>query len=277
MTGGTSGIGESLVRTLTAAHADVLFTGRDDARGRALATATGAAFLRADFSKLDEVRDLARHVAKSTDRLDVLVNNAGAYLSKRVITPEGVEETFVVNHLASFVLTLRLLPLLEKSAPARVITTSSHMHGRGHLDLDDLAHDAPFKGGVNAYSRSKLANVLFARALARRLDAARITSNAVHPGFVSTRIGGSNRGVIATAWNLFKRFGIRPDEGARTLVWAVTAPELAGVSGKYFAKEAKSPSSRVSRDEAFGEALWAVSEKITGESFDSPLVAEQKK
>ncbi len=271
VTGGTSGIGEAAVDAFTKRGARVILTGRSRERGERVAERTGATFEAVDFADLDSVRDLASRLKDSLESLDVLVNNAGVFLTKRAEALPGVEATFVINHLAPFVLTSRLMPLLEASGAARIVNTASEMHWKGRLDLDDLALAKGYASGVNAYARSKLANILFTRSLAMRLDPDRITVNAIHPGVVQSKLGSGNRGVTAVVWNVLKRwYGHSNEQGADTLVWAATDPTLKGVTGHYFAKRKEYRWSEAAGDDALADALWTRSEKLTGEAWASP-------
>lgn len=184
VTGATGGVGRAVALALGRLGADVLVHGRDRDRGRAVASdlrglGSDAAFLPADFADLDAVDDLADAVVERTDELDVLVNNAGAHFDEGWLTDAGVEATFHVNHLAPFALTTALRGHLADDG--RVVTVASEVHRRADLDLDTLGSLVDYDGFA-AYSRSKLANVLFVRELSRRLDGPEAV--ACHPGFV---------------------------------------------------------------------------------------------
>ena len=206
MTGATSGLGLATARRLAALGATVVLHGRDPARCEAAAAALardGAAvdWLVADLGDQRQVRALATAAQERHARLDVLVNNAGATFPRRALTPEGVERTLAVNHLAPFLLTTLLLDLLRASAPARVVNVASVAHEHGRLDLDDLAMERGYRPFA-AYSRSKLANVLFTRELARRLEGTGVTVNAVHPGLVRTALMDRSGAVRRAGWQL---------------------------------------------------------------------------
>lgn len=235
----------------------MLVHGRDARKARAAADemrrASGAAALAAppvvaDLARLADVRRLAEEVAAAVPHLDLLLHNAGVYQEQRTETADGLETTLAVNHLAPFLLTAELLPLLDASAPARVVVVASMTHHGATLGLHDLQLERGYDG-YDAYARSKLANVLFARALARRLDPARVTANALHPGVIATKLlragfGGGGRPVT---------------QGARTSVYVATEPALAGVTGRYFDDAREAPVGAEARDDALGEALWKAS------------------
>ncbi|HSP78549.1 MAG TPA: SDR family NAD(P)-dependent oxidoreductase, partial [Myxococcaceae bacterium] len=200
-----------------------------------------------------EVRRLARQVEERTDALHGVVHNAGVFMNERRLTPEGFETTFAVNHLAPFLLTHLLKPLLEKGAPSRVVVVSSIAHNRGRLDFDDLHGERSFSP-YGAYAASKLANVLFAEELAERWAPLRIAANSLHPGVITTKL-------------LKEGFGVTGDtveEGARTSVYLASSPEVEGVSGRYFLRCQETPPAAHARDEGVRKRLWEESEKLLG-------------
>ncbi len=218
----------------------------------------------ADFADLEQVRQLANQFQEKFPRLDILINNAGAYFNKRQRTSSGVEKTFLVNHLASFLLTNLLLASLYRSVSARIINVSSNAHQHAKIDLNDLNFER-FYFGFSAYGRSKLANVLFTYELARRLKDRPITVNALHPGRVGTDIFKTDFSIFGgpLKW-LIERISLTPEQGADNTVYLASSPEVVGVSGKYFVKREAVPSSPLSYDEKLARGLWEVSEKITG-------------
>ena len=189
VTGATSGIGEATALGLAELGARVIVSGRSRTRCEATreriheATGQEVEFLLSDLSDMNQVRQLASEVREGTARLDVLVNNAGAFFLRRKLSPDGFEMTFALNHLSYFVLTTELLPLLISSAPARVVNVSSSTHYQGEIDFDNLQLQHSYSG-QKAYSQSKLCNILFTKELARRHSEDGIFTNAVHPGFV---------------------------------------------------------------------------------------------
>jgi NAD(P)-dependent dehydrogenase (short-subunit alcohol dehydrogenase family) len=270
VTGATAGIGKETARVLAHQGGTVILVGRDLDKTVATveefkreANTPNIEYLLADLSSQDEIRKLAEVFKNRHNRLDVLVNNAGGFFLWRQESVDGIEMTFALNHLAYFLLTDLLLEVIVASAPARIINVSSGSHLRATLDFDDLRRHKGF-GGMNAYGQSKLANVFFTYELARRLEGTGITVNAMHPGFVATNIG-SNLG-----W--FMRF-IRPlmnlralsvEQGAETVIYLATSPEVEDITGKYFFRCKSVPSSAYSYDEAVAKQLWTVSEEMTG-------------
>ena len=270
VTGGTAGIGLVTARALAQKGAAVTIVGRNPQRGEQAARAIRAEvpgaevrFERADLSLLDENRRLARIVAESADRLDVLVNNAGAIFSRRQVTADGLEATFALNHMSYFLLTNLLLNRLRAAEAGRIVVVASIAHRRAELDFDDLQCERRYSVRT-AYSRSKLANIMFAYALARRLEGSLVTVNALHPGLVASRFGSNNgwlfRNAVRLGFRLSGAIGV--EEGAELNIRLASDPALAGVSGRYFSggKEARSSAASLSVEDQ--ERLWAASEAI---------------
>jgi NAD(P)-dependent dehydrogenase (short-subunit alcohol dehydrogenase family) len=266
VTGATSGLGLETARAFVQRGASVVVTGRSAERSAAAAAAVSAAgWLAADFADLDQVAALADEFRRRYDRLDLLVNNAGAVFPRRRLTRDGVEMTFAVNHLAAFVLTTQLLDMLVASAPSGIVNVTSVAHTAGELDLDDLDFADGYRP-YRAYARSKLANVMFTYELAQRLEGTGVTANAFHPGLVRTQIGAkagrlSGLGWAAVQWR-WRHLRIEPDEAAQRLVKVACSPENDTVTGAYFDGDAVSESSASSRDEAAWKQLWTVSEQL---------------
>jgi len=272
ITGATNGIGLEAAAELARRGGRIVMVGRDPARTEAAVANVMArsgskdvSHLLCDFSSQASIRALAASVLASLDRLDVLVNNAGGVNKERRLTVDGIETTFAVNHLGYFLLTNLLRDLLVRSAPARVVTVASAAHRQGTLDFANLGFE---RGGyriMRAYARSKLANVLFAAELARRLAGTGVTSNSLHPGTVATNIWSG-----APAWAkpliqiVLRPFFISAREGAATIVQLAAAPELAGVTGQYFEKGVAVAPSSLARDEALAKRLWTVSAGMVG-------------
>ena len=266
VTGATSGIGLVTARELAAMGARVTLAVRDVEKGRAVAAGMKgqAEVLRLDLADLADVRRFARDYRASHDRLHVLVNNAGIHTSRRVVTRDGHELTFQTNHLGHFLLTLELLDLLKASAPARVVNVASDAHLFGRLDFKDLMGERPWSGW-KAYAQSKLANVEFTYELARRLHGTGVTANAVAPGSVRTRWArGEESGLFRFGVALASPFLLSPESGARTSVWAASAPELEHVTGQYLKRSRVSKSARWSYREEDWRRLWDVSEALVG-------------
>jgi NAD(P)-dependent dehydrogenase (short-subunit alcohol dehydrogenase family) len=267
ITGATSGIGQATARALAERGATVVVLSRNpercEASARAIREQTGnpaVVPLAADLSVQAEVRRAAREFLERFPRLDVLVNNAGAAYVKRRESADGIEMTWALNHLGYFLLTNLLLDTLTRSAPARVVSVSSDAHRSGRIDFDDLQALKRYRP-FGAYANSKLANVLFTRELARRLEGTGVTANAMHPGIVATNI---DAGMPLWVRLIFRVFGIPPERGAATAVYLATAPEVEGVSGRYFVKEKEVRPAPSALDDATARRLWDVSEAMTG-------------
>ncbi len=272
VTGATAGIGRATAVGLARQGALVVITGRDAARTQetleAIRNETGnrqVESLLADFSSQAEVRRLAAEFRARYGRLDVLLNNAGAVFMERGVTVDGFERTWAVNHLASFLLTLELLDLIKASAPARIVNVSSAMHTGRTLDPDKVREEKIY--GISGYGQSKLANVLFTYALARRLKGTGVTANCLHPGVVSTSLMKPKGSLVAkVVMGLMQPFLTTPEKGAATSLYLASSPNVEGVNGKYFIKCKAVPSSPVSYDETLQERLWELSLRQTGRS-----------
>jgi len=276
ITGGNTGIGKATAIALARMGAQVTITSRSPEKGEAAladirqqAGSDTVECMRLDLASLANVRRFADEFLASHPRLDVLINNAGLVLSQRSETEDGFESTFGVNHVGHFLLTNLLLPRLKESAPARIVVLASDAHrgAIGGLDFEDLHARRSYRG-IGVYCRSKLANLLFTVELDNRLRGTGVTVNAVHPGVVASEFGGSDDtsgffGLVvkATRWAF-----LTPEKGARTSVHVASAPELEGVSGKYFMRSKVARSSRAAQDRGAALRLWEVSEQLTGAS-----------
>lgn len=270
VTGATSGIGLVTAAALAGLGARVVITGRrparlDDALRSIQARHPDAEVhaLLADFADLAQVERLAGDFILRFERLDVLVNNAGAYYNRRHPTHYGeLERTLVVNHLAPFLLTLRLLDRLRHSAPARVVNVASGAHAYDQMNFDDLGFRRGYIG-MKAYARSKLANLLFTYELARRLQGSGVTVNAMHPGQVATDIWRTNFFLIGPLLKgLIRLTGLTPEQGADTLIYLAASPEVEGMSGQYFYHRKPVRSSPLSYDQGVAQRLWQLSEQL---------------
>lgn len=274
ITGATAGIGEVTARELARMGATVVGIGRNPQKCAEVAaqirTQTGnkaVEFLVADLSLMSDVRKVTETFRNEYDRLDVLVNNAGAYYQSYQVTAEGFEATFALNHLNYFLLTAGLLDLLKASPAARIVNVASGAHTAGKLDFADLQMAKKYSGW-KAYANSKLCNVLFTYELARRLAGSNITVNTLHPGFVASNFAlNNNQGMLAkVALALFKPVrnlvAISVDQGAETQIFLASSPAVEGVSGKYFDKKKAVTSSPTSYDETVAKQLWEVSERM---------------
>jgi NAD(P)-dependent dehydrogenase (short-subunit alcohol dehydrogenase family) len=254
--------------------ARVVMVCRDPARGEAARAEIAAAshndnieLLIADMGSQRQVRRVAADIRGRCDRLDVLVNNAGALHTTRSLTEDGIETTWAVNHLGYFLLTNELLDLVRESAPARVVSVASRAHSRASINFDDIGGERAFNAYAT-YGQSKLANILFTYELARRLDGSGVTANCLHPGVVATGFGHNNRidfygrafGVVLTA---IRPFLIGPERGAETSIYLASSPEVDGVTGKYFARKTPVQSSAISYNEDVAARLWQLSEEQT--------------
>ncbi len=272
VTGATSGIGLEACVQLARRGARVALVGRDPARTDAAVAqvvARGGAkdverFL-CDFASQTSIRAFAADALARLDRIHVLVNNAGAVHKSRRVSPDGIELTFAVNHLGYFLLTHLLRDRLVASAPARVVTVASVGHRYGTMDFDDLGFERAGYGIMRAYARSKLANVLFAAELARRFAGTGVTSNSVHPGSVATNIWAGAplwaKPIIALA---LRPFFVSAAKGAETVVRLAAAPELEGVTGKYFEEMKEAAPAPLGQDPALAKRLWDVSAGMVG-------------
>lgn len=270
VTGGTAGIGRATAVGLATMGARVAITGHNAERAEDAAHAIRAAsggkvdVLIADMSSQSEVRRLADEALQNFPRIDVLVNNVGGYWSTRHVTADGLELTFALNYLASFLLTNLLLDRLTRSSPARVVTVSSHAHARGRIEFADLQGEASYSG-ARAYNQSKLANIMFTYELARRLRGSGVTATVLHPGVVRTGFGAEDPGGIQRLLVPFaKRFMKSPDQGAVTSIYLTSASDVDHVSGQYFVNSKPKRSSKRSYDEAAAARLWRVSADLVG-------------
>jgi NAD(P)-dependent dehydrogenase (short-subunit alcohol dehydrogenase family) len=279
ITGATNGIGKVTALEIAKMGASVVIVGRNRSRTEAVASEIKAAagnnavdILIGDLSSMADVRRVADEFKQKYQRLDVLINNAGAVFSNRQESVDGYEVTFALNHLSYFLLTNLLLETLKASAPSRIINVSSDAHRGASLDFDDLQTIKSYgMGGFGAYSRSKLANVLFTYELAQRLAGTGVTANVLHPGLVATGFGHNNNVLMGLAMSVIQRlFALTPEQGAETTVYLASSPEVEGVTGKYFDKSKAVQSSSQSYDKDSARRLWEVSESMVG--LKSPVI-----
>jgi retinol dehydrogenase-12 len=272
ITGATNGIGRAAARALARLGAGLVLVGRDRERGERVVDEIcresgnrDVALLVADLSSQAQVRQLASEFLAAGRPLHVLLNNAGVVNLHRETTVDGRETTFAVNHLAYFLLTELLLPRLKESAPARIVNVASDAHAQagGRLDFEDLDSSRSYSV-MRVYGKSKLANILFTRELARRLEGSGVTANCLHPGFVGSNFA-RNNGVIAdVVMTLLRPFARSPEKGAETAVYLASSPEVEGVSGGYFVDcRAREPRDFARNDED-ARQLWEVSERLCG-------------
>ena len=268
MTGANAGIGREACESLASLGAEVIMSARNQeagelARDHIVAT-TGnkkVHLLIADLSKPEEVVKLSESVAARCTKLDVLINNAGIFLSEYTENHIAIETQWMVNHLAPYILTRRLFDLLKSTAESRIINVSSNAHLNGTINFADLNGLENYKG-LKAYSQSKLANVLFTKALASGLAGTVVTSYAMHPGVVRTEIGNkNNKSWIAWIWKLGKPFMISAKKGAETIVYLASTPQISAKNGSYFINKQPRNSSSLSQDHDLAAKLWTVSEE----------------
>jgi NAD(P)-dependent dehydrogenase (short-subunit alcohol dehydrogenase family) len=269
VTGATNGIGLVTARELSRLGAEVTIVSRKADKCAAVSEAISTEtknpveFIAADLSTLAGIRQAAAGFKQRHTRLHVLVNNAGGFFNKRLVTPDGLEMTFALNHLNYFLLTNLLLDVLKASAPARVVNVASGMHMGARLDFDNLQGEKRY-AGFRAYGQSKLANILFTYELAHRLEKSGVTVNALHPGYVDTGLSLNNGFFFRVFAKLSARlFGRKPEVGAQTSIYLAASPKVEGITSKYFADCKIVESSPESYVKATSEELWQVSLELT--------------
>jgi retinol dehydrogenase 12 len=271
ITGATSGIGAAIAHALARRAETLVLVGRDPGKLAAVTAALtaehGGASLRthhADLSRMTDVRRLAGELRTDYPKIEVLVNNAGAYFSRNERTSEGIERTWALNVLSPFLLTRLLRPSLAAAAPSRVVNVASAAHSGARLRFDDLENQRRYSGFAT-YARSKLALVLLTHELAARWTNDSVAVNALHPGFVRSGFGQSNPGATAAVIRMaFRLFGISPERGAETAVFLATAPQVEGKTGEYYVRSHEARSSRESYDSAAALRLWQVASAQVG-------------
>lgn len=267
VTGANSGIGKVTARELAKMGADVVMVARSRERGeKALDDVQKASgnshvtLMLADLSSQQSTRELAEKFRAEHDRLDVLVNNAGAFFANRSESVDGYEMTFALNHMGYFLLTDLLLDMLKASAPARIVNVASDAHRVGPVDFDDLQRKKEYSG-MQVYGQSKMMNILFTNELARRLQGSGVTANSLHPGFVRSNFGRRNNGIIGSLlMPLVQLFAINNDKGAETQIYLASSPAVEGVTGKYFDKSRPKETHPFAQDVMAQKRLWEVSE-----------------
>jgi NAD(P)-dependent dehydrogenase (short-subunit alcohol dehydrogenase family) len=270
VTGATSGIGYVTALELARTGATVALVARNQQRAEqcvaTISRETGnnaVSYLLADLSSQKQVRQLADDFRQRYQNLHVLVNDAGGIFWSRQESVDGLEMTLALNHLAPFLLTNLLLPMLQASTPSRIITVASDAHSGATIHFDDLQWKTHRYRAFAAYGQSKLANILFTYELARRLEGQAITANTLHPGFVASNFGKSTP-LMRFGFSLARPFTISPEKGAATSIYLATSPAVATTSGLYFVKEKPARSNAVSYDQSVARKLWTVSEQLTG-------------
>ncbi len=262
ITGATSGIGKETAIALARQGAHLVLPVRNIEKGDALKNeihgVAGEArvdlFL-CDLTSMKSIRDFAGQFLDTYDRLDVLINNAGIWETKRSLSKDGIEMNLAVNHLAPFLLTNLLLDLLKESAPARIINVSSAAHKQGKMNFSDIEGQKGW-GSFRSYANSKLANILFTRKLARMLEGTGVSVNCLHPGVVNTRLFDKMPGILL---GLFKLFMITPEKGARTTIFLASSQDIASVTGEYFSNSRVARTTKLAQSTEAADKLWEIS------------------
>lgn len=269
ITGASSGIGKAAAEALCYKGFKVFLLGRNEDKLhrvcnelKAVNGTEMADYYICDLSSFKAIRKFAARFKEQNSSLDVLLNNAGAIVPKRRLTEDNCEYTFALNHLNYFLLTGLLLDVLQKSRAARIVNVSSQVHQYGHIEFEDLSGQKGYSP-MKAYAQSKLANVLFTVELARRLSGTSVTVNCLHPGSVNTGFGKEMRGGFKLLMALSRPFQLSPQKGARTAVYLCSAPEVQGVSGKYFIKNREARPGKQALDPELSKKLWVLSEQLT--------------
>lgn len=281
ITGANSGIGKETAVELAKMGATIIMVCRNKQRGenalkeiKERAHSEKVELFLADLADQNSIRSMVKDFKMKYDNLHVLINNAGAWLTKRSTTSEGYEKTFAVNHLGHFLLTYLLLDMLKASTPARIINVSSQAHKFAKLDLDDIHMENNYRG-FRAYGNSKFENLLFTYKLAERLKNTGITVNALHPGTVRTNFGKNINGkLLKVLFNFFRLFLISARKGARTSIYLASSPEVQDITGKYFIKRKIRKSSKLSYNKEFQRKLWQISENLTHIAYNEYLDLE---
>jgi len=271
VTGATSGIGFCTALELASMGASVVIIGRNEAKCQATVdrirnecSSSSVSFYVADLSSQAQIRQLSQKFHEQFDHLDVLVNNAGGFFLFRKLSAEGIEMTFALNHLAYFLLTGLLIDMLRISPAARVINVSSGSHWNKKLDFKDIQM-AKFYDPIQAYGRSKLANILFTNELSRRLAGTRITANSMTPGIVATDIWKKVHPLLTPIlFPVIKLLGNTPEEGAQTSIYLTTSPDVSGISGKYFVDMREVKPDPTTYNAQIAHQLWQKSAELVG-------------
>ncbi|KAL1457904.1 hypothetical protein WDU94_008084 [Cyamophila willieti] len=285
VTGANSGIGKATARELARRKAKVIMACRDlekceKARKEIIAESKNKYVVckQCDLASQESIRAFAQEVKKESKKIHILVNNAGISECRKMLTRELIEMQLGVNHMGHFLLTMLLLDKLKDSAPSRIVNVSSVAHKRGTIDKEDLNSEKSYDKS-KAYTQSKLANVLFTRELARRLEGTGVTVNAVHPGIVNTDI--LRHSSFYDSWlstvvlkPILWLFIKSPHQGAQTSVYAALDPSLEGVSGKYFAECREAEISPDAEDDTLARWLWLVSEKWTNSGIPTSIITK---
>jgi len=270
VTGATSGIGKAIAIGLAKRSATLVLPCRDLEKGNALANEIGSQMpqaeiyvMRLDLSSQNAIRSFVKDFQSRFYHLDVLINNAGVVNKHLIKTKDGIEETFAVNMLASFMLNNLLLPDLQRAEQGKIINMSSWTHTKGKINFDDINGERRYSG-LRAYAQSALARILITYEQARRLEHTSVTVNTLHPGGIRTNIGKNNKGVLATLYNFIQLFQRSPAQGAATSLYLATSDEVKNISGKYFVGKKQTRSSDLSYDRELAARCWNLCASLTG-------------
>jgi NAD(P)-dependent dehydrogenase (short-subunit alcohol dehydrogenase family) len=268
ITGATNGIGLAAAEELARRGASLAIVARSGDKAAAAVERISAAgsevvdVLKADLSSQESIRALADEALQRYARVDVLVNNAGAVFETRRRSPDGVELTWALNHIAPFLLTELLLERIKQSAPARIVTTTSDAHKGAEIPWDDVNAERSYgQRGFKRYGQSKLANILFTAELARRLEGTGVTANCFHPGTVATGFNRNNGALMRAVMTAIKPFLRKPEKGAETLVWLVDSEEAGRENGGYFIDCKRAQPEPPARDMDAARRLWELTEQ----------------
>lgn len=269
VTGANSGIGKETALGLAKLGASIVMVCRNPELGKSAQNwikeqsgNSSVDLLLADLASQQAIRDLVSEFSSKYDQLHILINNAGAVLRKRTLTVDGLETTFAVNYLAPYLLTNLLLDVLKASAPARIINVTSGLHRRAWIDFDDIQSEKKY-GAFWSYNKAKLALIYFTYHLAQILEGSGVTVNIFNPGVARTNLGRDTPWYMRWAVVFFKN----PKKCAETPIYLASAPELEGVTGKYFENKRETRSSEASYDAAIAARLWQISADLTGLSI----------
>ena len=269
VTGGNSGIGKSVALGLAKMGATVVVVSRNKEKGETAVTDIveksgnkNVELIQADMSSQNSIHQLVDEFRARHEKLHLLINNAGVYLTKRSETEDGLESTFAVNHLGPFLLTSLLVDVLKANAPSRIVNVTSDAHKGARINFDDLQGEKKFSGW-QAYGQSKLAMILYTHGLAKKLEGTGVTVNSAHPGVVRTNFAKNNGGLVMLGFRFLGMFFISPESAAKRILYVATSPDLEGVTGKYFTKMREVKSSQESYDDDSARRLWQISEQLT--------------
>jgi NAD(P)-dependent dehydrogenase (short-subunit alcohol dehydrogenase family) len=269
ITGANSGIGYETALALAKEGAHVLMVSRSKTKGEAARAQVQSEsgnpkveLMLCDFSSQADIRRFAGEVKSRFKKIDVLVNNVGAINPERTVTVDGLETTFATNHLGYFLITMLLVDELKAAPAARIVNVASEASRMNVLELDAPNMETSYSP-MRAYCQSKLMNIMFSNALARRLIGTAVTTNAMHPGGVNTNFASEGGGVMGFFFRLAKPLMRTPQQGADTVIWLASAPELDGATGKYFQDRKELTPVGTALDETLQEKLWSLSETLT--------------